>query len=87
VLHRPIEILSYVDGKIITNLATSVYKGRTQQLIEITTRAGKKIKITPIHKLLVTDENLNITEKPASQLKTGDYLIAPRHLPVKGTVK
>lgn len=84
ILDKPIQVLSYIDGKILVNAATSVYKGKTSQLIEITTKTGKKIKITPVHKLFITDENLNIAEKQAKDLKHGDYVVAPRKLPAEG---
>ncbi|MBI2971724.1 MAG: V-type ATP synthase subunit A [Candidatus Aenigmarchaeota archaeon] len=79
-LERPLSVHTFDGEKIVETKATHVYKGKTKQVIAIKTRSGKKVKITPIHKLYKVDENLSIMETEAYRLKEGDYIISPRKL-------
>ncbi len=81
-LNDPLDVLSMHDGKIIKKDATCIYKGKTDSTVEITTRSGRKVELTPIHKLFVLNENMEIVEKSAGELKKGETLLAPRNLPV-----
>ncbi len=60
----------------------TVYKGKTDSTIKISTRTGKSIELTPIHKLLVLDKG-SVKQKQAHRLKKGDYLISPRRVSLK----
>lgn len=55
----------------------TVYKGKTLSTVQIKTRTGKEIELTPIHKLSVLG-NGEIVQKPAQEVKKGDYLVTPR---------
>ncbi len=82
-VNSPIDIQTF-NGKEITQAkATHVYKGKTSALVEITTRSGRKIRLTPIHKLFKVDEKLNIVETEAVNLKESDYILSPRRIEVK----
>ena len=77
-LKKPITVYSYKDGKIIETKATHIYKGYSDSMIEIKTRTGRKIKVTPIHKLFtgrITKKGLIIEEVMAMYLKKGDRII------------
>ncbi|MBI4452839.1 V-type ATP synthase subunit A, partial [Candidatus Woesearchaeota archaeon] len=58
------------------------YKGKTSHLIEIRTRSGRKVKLTPIHKLFKINENLNIVEAEAQNLNEGDFIVSPRKIDI-----
>lgn len=79
-LARPLKIYTFDKDKIKEGIATHIYKGKTNQLIEIKTRSGRKVKVTPVHKLLKVDENLNIGEAEAMSLNEGDFIISPRKI-------
>ena len=83
-LEQPLKILSMDDGELVEKQATCVYKGKTDSTVVINTKSGRKVELTPIHKLFVLTPDMEIVEKPAGEIKEGDTLLAPRKLPVNG---
>ena len=82
-LDQPLEIItldqesqSYTFGK-----ATHLYRGTTDVLVEITTRTGRKVTITPVHKLFRFNGE-TVEEVEARYLTVGDHLIVPRKIPI-----
>ncbi|AAL80306.1 V-type ATP synthase subunit A [Pyrococcus furiosus DSM 3638] len=76
-LEEPITVYGYKNGKIVEIKATHVYKGASSGMIEIKTRTGRKIKVTPIHKLFtgrVTKDGLVLEEVMAMHIKPGDRI-------------
>jgi V/A-type H+-transporting ATPase subunit A len=58
------------------------YKGHSGEMIHITTRSGRMVKVTPVHQLHQLRPDGDIVETPAGQLKPGDFLVAPRKIPL-----
>ncbi len=84
-LNKPLIVQSF-DGECIKESeATHIYKGTTNQLVEVTTRSGRKVQLTPIHKLFKLSDDLRIVETKASELKEGDYLISPRKIELEAS--
>jgi V/A-type H+-transporting ATPase subunit A len=79
-LQNPLKVYTFNKNKIEESIATHAYKGKTNQLVEIKTRSGRKIKVTPVHKLFKVDENLDIVETEAQNLTEGDFIISPRKI-------
>ena len=76
-LEKPITVYGYKDGKIVEIKATHVYKGVSSGMVEIRTRTGRKIKVTPIHRLFtgrVTKDGLILKEVMAMHVKPGDRI-------------
>ncbi|AFK21935.1 V-type ATP synthase subunit A [Pyrococcus sp. ST04] len=76
-LEEPITVYGYRDGKIVEVKATHVYKGYSAGMVEIKTRSGRKIRVTPIHKLFtgkVTESGLVLEEVMAMHLRPGDRI-------------
>ncbi|MFN3966662.1 MAG: V-type ATP synthase subunit A, partial [Endomicrobiia bacterium] len=82
ILEQPLKVFSYQNGKIKLQKATALYKGKTDRILYIKTHTGRVSKITPEHKLLKIDNNLQITETKAKELKIGDYIISPRKIEI-----
>ncbi|MEF8875027.1 MAG: LAGLIDADG family homing endonuclease, partial [Candidatus Thermoplasmatota archaeon] len=80
-LDEPLEILSMDDGKISEKDATCLYKGKTDSTIEIKTRSGREVELTPVHKLFVLTPEMDIVQKPARDIEQEDTLLVPRRLP------
>jgi V/A-type H+-transporting ATPase subunit A len=80
----PLAVLSFDGHRYVTQEATHVYKGKTDILVEITTRTGRKVQITPIHKLFRFNGE-SIEEIEARHLQVGDHLVVPRKMHVEGT--
>ena len=87
-LSSPFFVYGYKDGKIGEFPVSAVYKGFSSKMIEIETTSGRRIKVTPIHKLIAFSD-LNEIRKQAKELREGDYLLMPRKLPLfkKGVSK
>lgn len=81
-LKTPMRVYTF-DGKgIKATVVNEMYKGRTEKLIELRTRSGRRVRITPIHKLFALDGDLNIEEKEAFRINKGDFIVSPRKLDI-----
>jgi len=78
-----LEILSFNRTKLKKKKATHIYQGKTKQIIKISTRTGRKIQITPIHKLHIFDGS-KISEIEGKDLKKGDFIVVPRKIDING---
>ncbi|MCL4379767.1 MAG: V-type ATP synthase subunit A [Candidatus Marsarchaeota archaeon] len=54
-----------------------VYRGKTDSTIKVLTKSGKRVEVTPIHRLF-TLSDCAIVEKEAGTIQKGDYLACPR---------
>ena len=86
-LDQPFTIFSLENGSLVRKNADVVYKGKADQIIRVTTRSGRQVAVTPVHKLFVVTPELAIEEVAASSLKVGDYLAAPRKIDPKGQMQ
>jgi V/A-type H+-transporting ATPase subunit A len=84
-LEKPLEVISF-DGKgYSSSIATHIYRGYTNSTIRLTTRTGRTVEITPVHKLFKFNGK-TVEETEAHNLKVGDYLVVPRRLDINGEV-
>jgi len=83
-LGKPLQIIGYDGQQFEKQGATSVYRGMTDRLIEIRTRTGRRVRVTPVHRLLALEPELAVHEVEAQRLQVGDYLVAPRKIEFKG---
>jgi V/A-type H+-transporting ATPase subunit A len=84
-LKTPIRILSFDGERYIPTKATHIYRGTTPALVKITTRSGRTVEVTPIHKLFRFNGEI-IEEVEAQQLNAGDHLVVPRKLNISGQI-
>jgi V/A-type H+-transporting ATPase subunit A len=71
--------ISLTNGQFSVTDPRVVYRGRTESTINIRTRSGKRVEVTPVHKLLtLTDGELR--ERKAHELVIGDYIASPREI-------
>ncbi|MHA1332559.1 MAG: V-type ATP synthase subunit A [Candidatus Odinarchaeia archaeon] len=71
------------DGSEITPTKIShVYRGYSDRIVEIETASGRKIRVTPAHKLIKFNPNGFFEEQPAEKLTEGEYLVIPRKIPI-----
>ncbi|MCD6228351.1 MAG: V-type ATP synthase subunit A, partial [Candidatus Omnitrophica bacterium] len=80
-LKSPLKVLSFDGQRIVEKKIITLYRGRSPSLVRITTRAGRKLKVTAVHKLFVFNpQTFKVEEKEAQFLKVGDFIVAPRIL-------
>lgn len=84
-LNTPFQILSFDGTQYIPAKATHIYRGKTSSIMKITTRTGRTVEVTPVHKLFRFNEE-KIEEIEAQRLNVGDYLVVPRKLNIQGRI-
>ncbi|MGC8645256.1 MAG: V-type ATP synthase subunit A [Thermoplasmata archaeon] len=82
-LPRKIELLSVVDGKLVKSHSNVIYHGKSSSVVSIETEAGKRVRVTPVHKLFKA-ENGTVAETMAMNLKVGDGILAAGRIPIEG---
>ncbi len=80
-LKEPARVYSFNGREIKESLATTVYRGKTDKIIEVKTRSGKAVRLTPAHNLFRLTDDLKISETPCALLKESDFIISPRKVP------
>lgn len=84
-LTTPLRILSFDGTKYVPAKATHIYKAKTPTIVKITTRTGRTVEVTPVHKLFRFTGEI-IEEVESQQLNVGDYLVLPRKLNIPGQI-
>jgi len=79
-LNKPIKVHAFNGDNIVEAEATLAYRGYSDQMCKVTTRAGRTIEVTPVHNLLVFRPNCTIEAIPAKEMRKGDYLVVPRKI-------
>ena len=70
------------NGQFIKKKIKNVFAQKVNEnLLEISTKFGKKVKITKIHKLCVLDKFANIIEIESKKLKIKDMIVTARNIP------
>lgn len=79
-LPMPLGVYSLASTKIQKSASQIFFKGKSDTLVSIRTRSGRKVKVTPIHKLFKIDGNGEIVEVMAKDLKEGDFIVGVRKI-------
>ena len=83
----PLRIVSLSNPEFNEAEAPLGYKGHTQELVSVKTRSGRMVKVTPVHQLHQLRQDGTVVETPAGEIKTGDFLVAPRKIPLSLSIK
>jgi len=81
-LKSPLEVLGFDGEKIKPVKATHVYRGYTDKVVEIETSSGRKIRVTPDHKLVVFNPEKGFEDIEAKNIQPGMFLVIPRKIRV-----
>ena len=79
-LNEPLELLGFDGEKIKPVKATYVYRGFTNKIVEIETASGRKIRVTPEHKLVIFNPEKGFEEIEARNIQAGMFLAIPRKI-------
>ena len=82
-LKDSLSVLSFDGVRYSPHCATHIYRGTTNHLVRVTTRSGRQITITPIHKLFRFSDDA-VEEVESRNLEVGDYLVVPRKITFPG---
>jgi len=79
---KPLSVLTYNNGVISRGMLTHAWKiENSDELIEVETKDGRRVRVTPEHKFLIF-ENGSVKEREARLLEKGDLLVLPASLPL-----
>ena len=82
---KGVKVLGLGENGIEKVDAKMIYREFAHKLIEIRTKRGRRLLVTPSHKLLSLHKT--VCWVPSSMLKPGDLLGVPKSLPVYGVAK
>jgi len=86
-LAEPIWVFGFDGLELREQPATVVYRGMADRLIELRTRTGRHVRVTPAHRLPVLGLDLEVREVAAGELRAGDYLVLPRKIEFRGELQ
>ncbi|MDE1824156.1 MAG: V-type ATP synthase subunit A [Candidatus Micrarchaeota archaeon] len=81
---NPVQLFSVKNQEMVQSKSDILYRGKSSSIIKIRTRTGRKVKVTPIHKLFRITEKGEIMETMAKDLKIGHFIASARKTNVKG---
>ena len=80
-LDEPLEVATFgADGTFEFAAPSHVFATDAAELVEVGTRDGSTLRVTPEHKLLVVDEN-GLSWREATSIGAGDRVARPRSVP------
>jgi len=77
-----INLFSLKDSKIVQSRSFIIYRGKSNSMVTIKTRTGKRVRVTPVHRLFRVESNEIISEVMAMDLKTGDRILSVERINV-----
>lgn len=79
-----VKVFAFNNDGITQEVPAAIYKGHAENLVQLTTKRGRNIKVTQPHKLLVVGES-GLQWKAAAEVQAGESIATPRVLPVPTT--
>jgi len=80
-----VSVVSFDGARFVPQEISHVYRGKTQNLLRITTVSGRTTTVTPAHKLIWFRPDARFEERPSAALKVGDFVAMPRRISVIGS--
>jgi V/A-type H+-transporting ATPase subunit A len=77
-----VDLFSFKDSRVIKSHSSIIYHGKSNSMISIETRSGRRVRITPVHKLFSVRSDSNISEIMAKDLKEGDKILSVRKIAI-----
>ena len=82
-LNGEIELFSLCNGRIRRAKPSHMWKRRAERLIKVRLSNGSEVKVTPEHPFFTISERGEIGQKRADALHPGDFVVAPKKLPLE----
>ena len=80
-LHNPVELFSIVGDRLVRSRTETLYHGKSDSLIEVRTRTGRRVRVTPVHRLFTIGVDGTLRETEARNLNPGDHIASIRRTP------
>ncbi len=82
-----VSVISFDGSGLVPQEISHVYKGKTDRLLRIITASGRTATVTPAHKLVYFRPDARFEERASAQLEVGDFIAAPRRIPIAGSLQ
>jgi V/A-type H+-transporting ATPase subunit A len=79
------KLMTLDDDRFVETTPTLLYSTVVSRVVEVHTRTGRRIRLTPNHKLRVLTPNLKVELREAAHLRPGDRVLVPRLIDIPGT--
>ena len=86
VLPEDLEIFSYQNSGIVESKSKVIYRGKSDSLVSLTTKNGRSVRVTPIHKIFTFGSEGKLIEKEAQYLKVGELIASIEISELTGTI-
>ena len=86
-LNRPVQVFSLDKDKLrfVQEKTNIVYRKEAHtNLYEVTLLSGRRVTVTPNHRFTSTDFSGEVFHREAKDLKSGDFVLIPRRIPLEG---
>ncbi|MFZ0890909.1 MAG: V-type ATP synthase subunit A [Thermoplasmata archaeon] len=83
-LRSPVELFSLLGDHLVKSRTSTLFHGKSDSLVSVRTRSGRKVRVTPVHRLFTVGPDGALRETMAKNLKPGDYVASIRKLPAPG---
>ncbi len=75
-----VSVLSFDGKRFAVREISHVYKGSTSRVVRIRTASGRRVAVTPAHKLVYFGPDARFEERASGDLRVGDYIALPRKI-------
>jgi V/A-type H+-transporting ATPase subunit A len=79
-LEDGVALFSFYDSGVRPSSSRTLYRGRSDTVIEVRTKTGRHVKVTPVHKLFKVGTDGGLAETMAQELRPGDFIASVRRL-------
>ncbi len=80
-LRAPIQLHSLVGDRVVRSETHTLYHGQSDTLVRVRTRSGRKVRVTPVHRLFTIGPDGILRETEAQNVRPGDYIASVRRMP------
>jgi V/A-type H+-transporting ATPase subunit A len=78
------KVMTLDEHVFVESTPALLYSTIVSRTVEVQTRTGRKIRLTPNHKLRVLTPNLKVELREAGHLRPGDKILIPRRINIAG---
>ncbi|MCL6090863.1 MAG: V-type ATP synthase subunit A [Candidatus Thermoplasmatota archaeon] len=79
-LQEDLGLYSLVNSRIEKSSTKTLYKGKSDSVVSILTGTGRRVRVTPVHKLFRAMPDGSVVETMAMNLRPGDHILSARKI-------
>jgi V/A-type H+-transporting ATPase subunit A len=75
-----VSVVAFDGKRLVTQEISHVYRGKADRLLKIRTASGRTATVTPAHRLVSFRPDARFEERPAWELREGEFIALPRRI-------